>query len=128
MDTIEETEVLSEIKSKLLTQAEEQSQVIVHCSYTGSMGLDRIRIWRSTYLVPHGSADRSRLLHAENISMYPVWTPIPNGRTHNFTLIFSALPKDCAVFDLFEDIPQDGGFRESNIPRNKTDVYRVQIN
>jgi hypothetical protein len=31
-------------RNKLLNQVKEEAQVIVHCSYTGTMGDDKIRI------------------------------------------------------------------------------------
>jgi hypothetical protein len=44
-----------------------------------------------------------------------------------FTLVFSALPKSCTSFDLFEDIPEGNGFFTGLISRNKSDVYSVEI-
>ena len=45
----------------------------------------------------------------------------------NFTLIFTGLPKDCNYFDLFEKIPEPGGFLVKNIKRNNSDVYFIEI-
>jgi hypothetical protein len=42
-------------------------------------------------------------------------------------LIFGALPKKCHVFQLIEEIPEEGGFTVRNIIRNKTDVYEVDV-
>jgi len=95
----------------------------VHCRYDGE---GAVRIWRSTFLTDRNSNHRSRLLHAENITMYPHWTPVYSGG-HTFTLYFEALPGTCTVFDLKEVIPQDGGFYISSINRNEMDVYRVEI-
>ena len=78
-------------------------------------------------LVDKTSSARSKLVHAENISVAPQWTQIPDGVTYNFLLIFSALPKACKLFDLIEDIPQAGGFFVPNISRNDTDVYHIDI-
>lgn len=86
-----------------------------------------IRVWRSTYLIDRISGVRSELIHAENISYAPQWTVIPGKITFSFLLIFTALPKDCTVFDLLEDIPQAGGFFVSGIKRNALDVYHVDI-
>jgi hypothetical protein len=86
-----------------------------------------IRIWKSTFLVDKDSMARSQLVHAENISIAPQWTQIPDGVTYNFLLIFSALPKSCRTFDLVEDIPQPGGFHVANIARNDTDVYHIDL-
>lgn len=106
---------------------EEEAQVTVHCSFTSTMSGEQIRIWKTTWLTDRDSTHRSRLLHAENITLYPEWTPVEQGTTLRFTLIFSALPKGCTAFDLIEIIPQPGAFHIRNIKRNKSDVYRVVI-
>ena len=46
----------------------------------------------------------------------------------NFTLIFSSLPKNCKVFDFSEEINDPYKFVVRNIPRNKSDVYTININ
>ena len=67
------------------------------------------------------------MIHAENISISPYWTPVPFMKDFWFTLIFSGLPKDCKSFDLKEVIPEEGGFFVESIKRNTSDVYRVKI-
>jgi hypothetical protein len=104
-------------------QPEEKGVVIVHCRFSGE---GAIRVWRSTYLLMKGSQHRSRLLHAENISLYPQWTEV-GKRGHTFTLFFDALPGSCTVFDLQEIIPQAGGFFIEGIVRNESDVYNVEL-
>lgn len=106
----------------------EDSFVYVHCYFHNTSNDMLIRIWKTTFLVDKGSGSRSQLVHAENISIAPVWTQIPNRGTYSFLLIFNGLPKSCQVFDLIEDIPQPGGFIFENISRNQTDVYHVNIN
>ena len=86
-----------------------------------------IRIWKTTYLVDSVSGTRSNLVHAENISMAPVWTQIPDGGKYNFLLIFSGLPRSCQKFDLIEEISQPGGFFIQDISRNETDVYHIDL-
>ncbi len=119
------TELDEETRKSLLSQSDNEGQVIVHCSYY-SMG-ESLRIWKTTFLTDRDSGHRSRLLHAENITFYPEWTEVPRGTTARFTLVFSKLPKGCKTFNLIEDIPQPGGFHIRNIQRNKEDVYRVRI-
>ena len=114
-------------KQKLLNQVQEESQVIVHCTYAGSMNSDRIRIWASTFLYAKDSSHKSELIHVENITLYPMWLDVANGQTINFTLIFSGLPKNCKLFDMIENIPEPGGFIFENIIRNNTDVYTLEI-
>lgn len=105
----------------------EDSYVYVHCHFQNRWQDMLIRIWKSTYLIDHSSEARSQLIHAENISYAPQWTLVPDGSSYSFLLIFSALPKSCKQFDLVESIPQPGGFLISNIPRNESDVYHVNV-
>ena len=114
------------LKEEILGQIREEGVVIVHCTYSAEIS-GSIRIWKSTYLIDKTSGDRSTMHHAENISIAPEWTYVPEGRTYRFTLIFAPLPKSCEFFDLLEDIPQAGGFFIQNIKRNKSDVYNVAI-
>jgi hypothetical protein len=103
------------------------SFVYVHCYYDNPHQDMLIRIWSTTYLIDKTNGTRSRLLHAENISMAPVWTRIAYSGTYSFLLIFEGLPKSCKQFDLIEQIPQPGGFEVRNIPRNDSDVYHIDI-
>ena len=114
------------LKNEILSRIHEEKAVIVHCSYNAAID-GGIRIWNSTFLIDKASGDRSNMHHAENISIAPEWTYVPEGKTHRFTLIFAPLPKSCEFFDLLEDIPQAGGFFIQNIKRNKSDVYDVVI-
>jgi hypothetical protein len=117
-------EVLAAVKLSVI----EESYVYVHCSFdNGALEDALIRIWKTTFLVDHSSAAKSRLIHAENISIAPLWTVIPDHKTYNFILIFSALPKSCKQFDLIEEISQPGGFHVNNIQRNMLDVYHVTM-
>jgi hypothetical protein len=106
----------------------EDSYVYVHCYFHNTSQDMLIRIWKTTFLIDKSSGSKSQLVHAENISIAPVWTQIPNQGTYSFLLIFTGLPKSCKLFDLVEDIPQPGGFFFQNIARNETDVYHVNIN
>ncbi len=115
-------------KEERKTLACEEAQVIVHCNFSGSANADMIRIWKTTFLVAKNSDHKSKLIHAENISVNPLWTHVSRGAAIYFTLFFSALPKDCTVFDLVEEINEEGGFEVRNISRNSLDVYSVQLN
>jgi hypothetical protein len=120
-------EVDGEVLAAINPSTLEDSFVYVHCYFENQSDDMLIRIWRSTYLMDRASASRSELIHVENISYAPMWTMIPKKGTFSFLLIFSALPKDCLVFDLLEDIPQAGGFFVQGIKRNELDVYHVDI-
>jgi len=113
---------------KLKTEILEEKQVILHCCYKSDVFLEeKIRIWSSTYLVDRHSEHISKLIHFENISLFPDWTDVPYGKEYWFTLIFSGLPKDCLVFDFIELIPQNGGFFQEGIVRNSSDVYKIKL-
>ena len=103
------------------------SFVYVHCYFRNKWENMLIRIWKTTFLIDERSGTRSGLLHAENISVAPTWTQIPDGREYSFLLIFSGLPKNCKQFDLVEEISEPGGFFVANISRNETDVYHINI-
>lgn len=120
------------IEPKILLEVdldlEEERQVIVHCLFSSPPGEEMlIRIWPTTVLFDPQSGIEAKLIHIENITYFPEWTPIPSGKDYWFTLIFSGLPKSCRQFHLIEKIPQSGGFFVSDIARNQTDVYRIRI-
>jgi hypothetical protein len=114
------------LKNEILSQIHEEKAVIVHCTYHADID-GGIRIWKSTFLIDKASGVRSTMHHAENITIAPEWTYVPEGKTYRFTLIFAPLPQSCEFFDLLEDIPQAGGFFVQNIKRNRSDVYHVNI-
>ena len=116
-------EVLLSIHPELL----EDSFVYVHCHFKNQSSEMLIRIWSTTFLIDAASSARSKLVHAENITLAPTWTLIAGSQEFTFLIIFSSLPKSCKQFDLVEEISQPGGFVVKNIPRNETDVYHVEI-
>lgn len=123
LDPHESPEVSTETEVDVL----QESHVYVHCYFNNTVKDMLIRIWKTTYLVDRGSGSRSKLVHAENISYAPEWTLVPDKKEFRFLLIFDALPRACASFDLVEDIPQAGGFHVEGILRNKSDVYHINI-
>lgn len=114
------------LKDEVLAQVEQQGMVVVHCSCFTEIET-RIRIWETTVLIDHSSGNRSKLLHAFGITVAPVWMFLDAGTTARFTLVFEMLPKTCEFFDLYEDIPEEGGFHVKGIRRNKSDVYNIRI-
>ena len=115
------------IKEAFLPKTEQESQVTIHVKFTADFPGSKIRIWKSTFLHDRDSSHRSELMHTDNIPLFPKWKAIMAGEKVVFTLIFSALPKDCLIFDLIETIPEPGGFVIKNIPRNQTDVYMIDL-
>lgn len=116
-------DTLAALKPELLND----SFIYVHCNFHNRWRGMLVRIWKTTYLIDHSSEARSRLIHAENITIAPTWTMVPDRRDYDFLLIFESLPASCKVFDLLEDIPESGGFHVSAIKRNQADVYRVNV-
>ena len=119
------------IDPEILTEIQEEAQVIVHCSfyndpalYFGEMGL---RVWRETFLIDEATGSKYPLIKALNIVYEPAWCFIGPGETKNFTMIFAALPKSCASFTLAELINQPGPFIIRGIARKASDVYRVRL-
>ena len=118
-----DTALLVAIDPQTLTD----SYVYVHCAFENEWTDALVRIWKTTFLVDQTGGTKSALIHAENISIAPLWTLIPDNKTHNFLLIFEALPKSCKRFDLVEEISLPGGFHVTNIPRNQQDVYHIEV-
>ena len=91
------------IDTELLTNIEEESQVIIHCCMNADEYANAARIWPSTFIIDNQSGKRCQLVFADGITMYPNWTYIE------------------------EIIPQAGGFEYRKINRNKSDVYHVEF-
>ena len=118
-----DTALLAAIEPQTLAD----SYVYVHCYFENEWKDALVRIWKTTFLIDRAGGTKSALIHAENISIAPLWTLIPDHKTHTFLLIFEALPKSCRHFDLVEEISLPGGFHVSNIPRNQQDVYHIEV-
>lgn len=110
-----------------VVSSEEQGQMVVHVFCPPAPDFYAIRIWKTTFLMARGAEVRSKLLHAENITMAPYWTEIAPHQPWTFSLFFERLPRDVNVFDLAEIIPQPGGFYYPNIVRNQSDVYTIRL-
>jgi hypothetical protein len=116
------------IAQELKAIPDTEAQVIIHGVFKNtSSEFQLIRIWQTVVLIPFQSGEKSKLLHVENITLFPSWTPVEPNTTHQFTLLFARLPSDCILFDLVEEIPQAGGFEIRNISRNKQDVYHLEF-
>ena len=118
------TKTGDEIKEELLAHIDGKGIVIIHCSLTAKNDM-QTRIWDTTHLRDNNYKHKSTLLHAKNITLAPEWMDIQEGSTIKFTLIFSALPKNCEVFDLIEDVHDDSRFTILDIEREPKDVYHL---
>lgn len=120
-------EVDSYLKNQLQELTNEKTLITVHCTIDKPTEDIIIRIWKSTFLYDVNSSNKSQLLHAENITIFPYWFPVTKGQSHQFTLYFPSLPKACTSFHLMEKIPENGGFEKRNIARNKEDIYFIHL-
>jgi len=120
------TKTGEEIKEEVLAHIDGKGIVIIHCSLTATCDM-QIRIWDTTHLRDNNYRHKSILLHAKNITLAPEWMDVQEGSTIKFTLIFSALPKNCEVFDLIEDVHDDSRFSILDIEREPKDVYHLTL-
>ena len=118
-----------EILQQLATQSEEAGQVILHFLFRSNpFTHSKIRIWPTSFLYDLNSSHRSEMVHFENISLYPEWMDVAAGGMRFFTLFFSGLPRDCTHFDFVEECGGEAyNFEVRKIPRNKQDVYYIQM-
>lgn len=126
---IEKTEI--KLDPKILTEIQEEAQVIVHCSfyndptlYFGEMG---VRVWKETFLIDEATGIKVQMIKALGIVYQPDWYFLAPGETKRFTMIFDALPKTCVSFTLAEIINQPGAFVVKGILRNNSDVYHARL-
>jgi hypothetical protein len=115
---------VAEFEDDLLEEFERQTTV--HCSITVEAGTG-LRIWPSTFLIEAESGTRRKLLHNMNIPLAPQWLVVEKNCTYQFTLFFEGLSRNCILFDLVEEIPEEGGFSVHHIHRNDSDVYKVTL-
>ena len=105
--------------------------MILHCRHYGcnaECGKSircEIKLNPGIALVPIEGGNHSTILHTYKINMPPKKNYKMNYCTE-FTLVFSALPKDCTAFHFIEpDGPGGEGWVIRNIKRSATDVYRL---
>lgn len=122
------------IASELLTQIvkinEQEAQVIIHCTYNCKSKIDFLSIHENAVLQDENFIHKSNLLHVSNITIYPELVKIRNKKQQQFTLVFSALPKDVTTFHLIQEDDQKEKSTELTeffIDRNKTDVYHLNF-
>jgi len=124
-------EIFEEIKTITLEQVDTTGQVILHCRHYGcnaECGKSircEINLNPGIALVPAEGGSPSTILHTYKINLPPKKNYKMDYCTE-FTLIFSALPKNCTSFHFIEpDAPDGEGWVIHNIKRSATDVYRL---
>lgn len=122
-------EISPEILKQLVSQVNEEGQVVFHCLFANKYPFETaIRIWTSTYLHDHHTEHISKLVHAERIVYAPQWQIVPPFSASHFSLFFTGLPKSCTHFDFVEETnSESGAFIFKNIIRNQADIYYAKI-
>ena len=122
--------VSEQFENMLSKQTAEEGQVIIHCFHNPCFdGCSKykkcvIAIANNIVLIPDTKDGNASLIYAENILLMPDIN-IKKEEITKFTLVFSALPKNCKTFSFIE--PEDNGWVLHNIKRNRTDIYRLHI-
>lgn len=115
-----------ELLEKSKVQIETEQQVVVHIRLQLEVLPSLIRIWPNTFLICGNTHSKSKLLNADRISFAPMWTTI-DRKTYRFTLIFEGLPRECAFFDLVEELDTLDRFEYYGIARNQSDIYYLNL-
>jgi hypothetical protein len=119
-------QISNQLKEKIKEQQQNEGQVVIHFTFKNTTyPFCELRIWKTIFLKSKNCNHKSQLHHFEQIKMYPNFTTVLLGKSHHFMLIFSGLPKECAQFDLIEEIHEPGGFKFLNIKRNESDIYEI---
>lgn len=126
-------EIIQDNKTIAFKQVDISGQVILHCKHFGcnaECGKSihcEIKLNPGITLVPIEGGNPSTILHTYKINLPPKKNYKVNYCTE-FTLVFSALPKDCKSFHFIEpDGPGGEGWVIRNIKRSATDVYNLTL-
>ena len=116
----------------LALQAQEtEGQTLVHCKYVSQDKYQNggwVNIYQSTYLVNSDTNDMLVMAQAYNVPISPAKHYFKQaGQLKQFTLVFPRVPKHWKRFHLLEVADSGGGFRVSDITRNESGVYHVQL-
>lgn len=111
-------------RRKQLSLAEENKLVILNCTFKSKEDYG-IRVWETICLCDKDSEHKSKLIHAENIAMYPFKRKLPESKVVKFKLYFDELPTNCKTFYLIENRSEDASLEVKNIQRNDKDEYDI---
>jgi hypothetical protein len=104
-----------------LTLLIEEKQIIIHCLVKGETVLS---IRGDTFLSSNQPHRKAFLLFSFGAPIHPVTS---YGVDQRFTLIFSALDKECSKFHFIESKLHPEMFVAANVYRNETDVYHLEF-
>lgn len=114
-----------------LRAQETEGQTVVHCRYVSQTKYQNggwVNIYATTYLVNPDTKDMLAMAQAFNVPVSPARHFFKQaGQLKQFTLLFPQVPKHWKRFHLLEVADTGGGFRVSDISRNDSGVYHVQL-
>lgn len=117
-------------RRKLLQNYQEEGMTVVHCSYVSKKKYVNggwVNIYKTTYLLGPDRAELG-LVHAENIPLAPGRHMFSKaGELKRFSLYFPLVPKSWDRFDLVERTRTSDGFLVSDIRRNDSGIYEVNL-
>ena len=108
-----------------------EAQTLVHCRYVSKEKYRNggwINIYPGTFLVNPDTRDRLALVQAYQVPISPARHYFKQaGQLKQFTLLFPPVPRFWQRFHLLEIADKGGGFRVTNITRNDSGVYQVEL-
>lgn len=104
-----------------LTLLTEERQLTIHCVVKGETVLS---IRPDTFLMCNQPHRKAFLLFSFGAPLHPEtsW-----GVDQRFTLVFSALDRECKEFNFIEGKAHPGMFLAANVLRNEEDVYHLEF-
>jgi len=110
---------------------EAEGQTLIHCRYVSKKTYRNggwVNIYKSTYLVNPDTKDMLPLSQAFNVPVSPARHYFKEaGQLKQFTLLFPRVPTHWKRFHLLEVAEAGGGFRVSDISRNASGIYHVEL-
>jgi hypothetical protein len=110
---------------------EVEGQTLVHCKYVSKDKYANggwVNIYDTTFLVNPDTHDMLRLVQAYNVPISPEKHYFKQARQlKTFTLVFPRVPKHWKSFNLLEVAGKGGGFHVTNIVRNDSGIYHIEL-
>jgi hypothetical protein len=114
-----------------LKAQEPEGQTLVNCKYVSKDKYANggwVNIYDTTFLVNPDTHDMLRLVQAYNVPISPEKHYFKVARQiKSFTLVFPRVPKYWRIFNLLEVAGKTDGFHVTNISRNESGIYNIQL-
>jgi hypothetical protein len=112
-------------------QDEVEGQTVIHCKYVSKEKYANggwVNIYDTTFLVNPDTRDMLRLVQAYNVPISPEKYYFKQVRQlKKFTLVFPNVHKHWKHFNLLEITGKGGGFHVTDIVRNESGVYNIEL-